>query len=122
VTGYSLPAPGNLPNRKDTPLTEPILNDGKVPPCPGCGGAITDILVHVPRVQHHRPIEDGGWEVWTDQGPDDVSLTYIVRCSNTATGHAYSDKDVPEAVTTIVDTASRITDTVNRITGTRRTA
>jgi hypothetical protein len=69
----------------------------------------------------HRPIEDGGWEVWTDQASDDVSLTYIVRCSNTENGHAYSEKDVPEAVTRIIDKAARITETVNRITGRRRT-
>jgi hypothetical protein len=28
--------------------------------CPDCGGAITEILVNVPHVRHHRPIEDGG--------------------------------------------------------------
>jgi hypothetical protein len=46
-------------------------------------------------LDHHRPIEDGGWEVGTDHGSDDVSVTYIVRCSNDEDGHAYSEDDVP---------------------------
>jgi uncharacterized protein YcnI len=78
--------------------------------CPDCGGAITDILVNVPHhVRHHRPIEDGGWEV-----SDDVSsVTYIVRCSNAEDGHTYSEDNVPEAVTTRTKIGDHFSDTAH---------
>jgi hypothetical protein len=93
-------------------MTEPnLLNHGEVPRCPECGGAITEILVNVPRVRHHRRIEDGGWEV-----SDEVGVTsYIVRCSNAEDGHVYGEKDVPEAVTKIITSGDFFTDAADRI-------
>jgi hypothetical protein len=81
--------------------------------CPDCGGAITDIVVNVPHVRRHRPIEYGGWEV-----SDEVSVTtYIVKCSNAENGHVYGEKDVPEAVTKITNTGDHFTNAAHRLTG-----
>jgi hypothetical protein len=80
--------------------------------CPDCGGAITEILVNVPYVRHHRPIEDGGWEVSEDVS----SVTYIVRCSNAEHAHAYSKDDVPEAVTRITNTGDHFYNTARGLT------
>jgi hypothetical protein len=95
-------------------MTEPdLLNHGEVPRCPECGGAITEILVNVPRIRHHRPTEDGGWEV-----SDGVDVTsYIVRCSNADDGHVYGETDVPEAVTERINTGDHFFNTAQRLNG-----
>ena len=73
-------------------------------PWPGCGGAVIEIMVHLPHTRHHEQDEAGHWQWWIDEGSDRVGVFYIVRCSEDE-HHPYNEEDVPEVITEITDKA-----------------